>query len=76
VRGPSFGHTAKAVWGKSRQPQGADTCSLLCYLAAKELGMSMTDLAKRFNLIQLAVSIAARQGKEIARENEYKRIDG
>jgi len=64
------------VWEKSRRPQVAVARSLLCYWASKELGMSMTDLAKRLNLTQPAISIAARRGERIARENQYMLIDG
>ncbi len=63
------------VWEKSRRPQVAVARSLLCYWASKELGMNMTDLAKRLNLTQPAISIAARRGERIARENQYMLID-
>jgi len=64
------------VWEKSRRPQVAVARSLLCYWASKELGMSMTNLAKRLNLTQPAISIAARRGEKIAIENQYTLIDG
>ncbi len=64
------------VWEKSRRPQVAVARSLLCFWASKELGMSMTDLAKRLNLTQPAISIAARRGERIVRENQYMLIDG
>ena len=35
----------------------------------------MTDLAKRLNLTQPAVSIAVRRGEKIARENHYELAD-
>jgi REP element-mobilizing transposase RayT len=63
------------VWEKSRRPQVVDARSLFCYWASKELGMSMTDLAKRLNLTQPAISIAVRRGEKIARENQYKLIE-
>jgi len=63
------------VWEKSRRPQVVDSRSLLCFWASKELGMSMTDLAKRLNLTQPAISIAARRGGRIARENQYMLVD-
>jgi putative transposase len=66
---------AELVWEKSRRPQVVDARSLLCYWGSKELGMSMTDLAKRLNLTQPAISIAVRRGEKIARENQYKLID-
>ena len=66
---------AELVWEMSRRPQVAVARSLLCFWASKELGMSMTDLAKRLNLTQPAISIAARRGERIARENQYMLID-
>jgi REP element-mobilizing transposase RayT len=51
--------------------------SILCqeepYL--RGLVMSKTELAKRLNLTQPAVSIAVRRGEKIARENQYKLIE-
>ena len=67
---------AELVWEMSRRPQVVDSRSLLCFWASKELGMSMTDLAKRLNLTQPAISIAARRGERIARENQYMLTDG
>ena len=66
---------AELVWEMSRRPQVAVARSLLCFWASKELGMSMTDLAKRLNLTQPAISIAARRGEKIARENQYRIVD-
>jgi len=48
----------EVVWKKSRRPQVAVARSLLCYWASKELAISMTELEKRFNLTQPAVSVA------------------
>ena len=63
------------VWEKSRRPQVVDARDLLCYWASKELAMSKTELAKRLNLTQPAVSIAVRRGEKIAREKQYQLID-
>lgn len=63
------------VWEKSRRPQVVDARDLLCYWASKELVMSKTDLAKHLKLTQPAVSIAARRGGKIARENQYQLTD-
>ncbi len=51
-------------------------CQDLGEFTSKELGMSMTDLAKRLNHTQPAVSIAVRRGEKFVRENQYKLIDG
>jgi len=62
------------VWEKSRRPVVVEARDLLCYWTSKELVMSKTDLAKRLNLTQPAVSIAVRRGEKIARESQYKLI--
>ena len=62
------------VWEKSRRPVVVEARDLLCYWASKELVMSKTDLAKRLNLTQPAVSIAVRRGEKIARESQYELI--
>ncbi|MGD9413179.1 MAG: transposase [Desulfobacterales bacterium] len=62
------------VWERSRRPGVVDARDLLCYWASKELLMSKTDLAKRLNLSQPAVSIAVRRGEKIAKENQYRLI--
>ncbi len=63
------------VWDKSRRPRVVEARSLLCYWANRELGMSMTKIAKRLGLTQPAVSIAARRGEEIARQKGYFLFD-
>jgi len=45
------------------------------FYSSKELVMSKTELAKRLNLTQPAVSIAVRRGEKIARGNQYQLID-
>ena len=59
------------VWEKSRRPQIVEARSLLCYWASTELGIRMTDLARRLKLTQPAVSIAARRGEKVAGDNRY-----
>ena len=63
------------VWESSRRPRVVDARDLLCYWASKELQMSTTDLAKRLNLTQPAISIAVRRGEKIARMNRYQLTD-
>jgi putative transposase len=67
-----LGMPLEIVLERSRRPQVAVARSLLCYWASTELSMSMTDLARRLNLSQPAVSIAVRRGEKIARENQYR----
>lgn len=64
------------VWEKSRRPRVVEARDLLCYWASIELLMSKTELARRLKLTQPAVSIAVRRGERIAKENQYKLMDG
>jgi chromosomal replication initiation ATPase DnaA len=63
------------VWEKNRRPQVVQARSLLCYWAAKKLGMSMTEIANRLGQTQPAVSIAARRGENIATQRGYSLFD-
>ncbi|MGD8991053.1 MAG: transposase [Desulfobacterales bacterium] len=63
------------VWEKSRRPRVVEARDLMCYWASIELLMSKTDLSKRLNLTQPAVSIAVRRGEKIAKGNQYKLTD-
>jgi hypothetical protein len=44
----------------------------LCYWAVRELGESMTAMARRLNLSTAAVSKAVVRGAEIADKNGYR----
>jgi chromosomal replication initiation ATPase DnaA len=65
----------KTVWEKSRRPPVVQARSLLCYWAARELGMSTTETANRLGLTQPVVSMAVRRGEEIARQKRYSLSD-
>ncbi len=60
------------LFSKSRQKIRADARSLYCYWAARELGYSLTDLARRLGMTQPGVGYAVNRGERIARENKYK----
>jgi len=62
----------KEVWEKSRRPAVVQARSLLSYWAAKELGISATEIAKRLHQTQPAVSIAVRRGEKLAQEKGYE----
>jgi REP element-mobilizing transposase RayT len=63
------------IWEMSRRPQVVAARDLLCYWTSKELGISATDLAKRLNLTQPAISIAVRRGEKRARKNRYLLVE-
>jgi len=47
------------------------TRSLVCYWSVRELGMTMTSLARKSGLTVPAIAMAVKRGEKIARENNY-----
>jgi REP-associated tyrosine transposase len=60
-----------AVFSRGRQDQKVRARSLFCYWAVRELGMSLTDLAREFELSVSRVGYAVEKGGRIAGENNY-----
>jgi hypothetical protein len=56
---------------KGRQKKRVQARDLLCYWAVAELGISMVDLARKFDFTPAAVSYAVQRGEKIARGNVY-----
>ncbi|MEA3435655.1 MAG: hypothetical protein U9R43_04265 [Thermodesulfobacteriota bacterium] len=60
------------VLSSGRQPHKVQARSLVCFLASRELDMSMVQLSKRLKISQPAVSQSATSGEKIAKENKLK----
>lgn len=60
------------IWLAGRYKQLVTARSLLCFWAVRELGLSMTSLARRFNISTVAVSKSVKRGEEIAKERGYE----
>ena len=45
--------------------------SLLCFWAVSELGISQTQLARRFRMSQPAISLAVSRGQQLAKDNHF-----
>jgi len=60
------------VWSAGKYRPIVEARSLLCYWAVRELGVSMTSLAKRLNLSVSAVSQSVERGAWIAKEKSYR----
>ncbi len=56
---------------RTKEKPIADARSLLCYVAATDLGVSATELARRFSLSQPAITYAIRRGRRIAEKTGY-----
>jgi hypothetical protein len=57
------------IWCPGRRKELVQARSLLCFRAARELGMGMAGIARRLNLSTVAVSKSAARGAEIARKD-------
>ena len=62
----------KEIWAKGRQKNRVVCRSLYCYRAARELKVSITELAKIFSLTIPAVSYAVKRGEQTAGRNNYQ----
>ena len=45
---------------------------LLCYWSVFELGMTVVDLARKFDLTPAAVSYAVQRGEKLAKKRDYQ----
>ena len=60
------------ITGKGRQKERVRARDLVCYWTVAELGMSMVDLARKFDITPGAVSYAVERGGKIAREGGHQ----
>jgi REP element-mobilizing transposase RayT len=66
-----FGVEKDVIYAKGRRKIQVAARSLLCYWAVRELGLTATELAKRLEMTQPAVSYAVIRGEQIAKERNY-----
>ena len=60
------------ITGKGRQQDRVRARDVLCYWAARDVGIPMADLAKRLDMTLAAVSCAVKRGESVTRENNYR----
>lgn len=60
------------IFSKGRQKEKVNARSLICYWAVRELGISITDMAKRFSMSVPGVGYAVERGEAIAQNNSYE----
>ena len=63
------------VFSKGRQNRKVKARSLLCFWAARELGMSHTDLAKKLEMSTAGIGFSVERGESIAKNGSYLLID-
>ena len=60
------------ITGRGGQKDRVRARDLLCYWTVVELGVTMVDLARKFDLTPAAVSYALQRGKKMAKERGYQ----
>ncbi len=63
------------IFLKGKQQKRVKPRSLFCYWAVRELGISLTELAKRLGISVAGVGYSVERGEIIARENDYQLIN-
>jgi len=63
------------ILSRGRQSRRVDARSLLCYWAVREVGMSLTELARVLEMSPSSVSYAVERGEVIAIDNKYQLAD-
>ena len=67
-----LGMDIEQVWQPGKFRPQVQERSLLCYWAVREMGESMTAIARRLGIFTPAVSKAVARGTAIAERNGYK----
>ena len=62
------------IFLKGKQQKRVKARSLFCYWAVRELGISLTELARRLGISVAGVGYSVERGEIIARENDYQLI--
>jgi hypothetical protein len=62
----------KIILSRGRQSRRVNARSLVCYWAVRELGMSLTELARSLGMSPSAVGYAVERGELIAIDNKYQ----
>ena len=63
------------IFLKGKQQKRVQARSLLCYWAVRELGISLTELARRLGISVPGVGYSVERGEIIARKNNYRLIE-
>jgi hypothetical protein len=67
-----YGVKIREVLARGRQKQRVNARSLFCFWAVRELGTSLTALARQLGMSPAGVGYAAQRGEAIAHENNYQ----
>jgi putative transposase len=68
---PMYGITKNDILSKGRHPPRVEARSLFCYPASRDLGMSVTDLARLTGMTPSAITRAVERSGHIATEGHF-----
>jgi len=60
----------QVVWASGKHRKTVEARSLMCYWAVRELGLNMSEIARKLNLSVMAVSKSVTRGAEIAAQKK------
>ena len=60
------------LWGPGKERNRVSARSLLCYWAARRLGLSMAELSRRLRLSLSGISQSIKRGEKMAENTAYK----
>jgi chromosomal replication initiation ATPase DnaA len=67
-----LGSDVKQIYSVGRHQDQVKARDLYCFWAVRELGLSLTDLARRLGMSPPGVGYAVRRGEAIAQEKKYR----
>lgn len=70
-----YGMEPNEIFSKGRQKRKVEARSLLCFWAARDLGMSLRNLARKLELSSPGVGYSIERGEAIARKNDFRLIE-
>ena len=70
-----YGIEGDDIFLKGKQQKRVKARSLFCFWAARELGISLTELARRLGISVPGVGYSVERGETIARESDYRVIE-
>ena len=70
-----LGMKPEDVWAAGRYRHIVEARSLLCYWAVRELGITMSSLARKLNISVPAVSKSAIRGRKLAKDRKYMLVE-
>ena len=73
--GEIMGVEPSYILSKGRQKLRVEARSLLCYWAVRELGLTVTEMARRIEMTPSAVGYAVVRGEKISKQEDLKIID-